>query len=36
MYINSSVQKLAGSASPHTSFTFLRIQNKSYREAAHS
>lgn len=35
MHMNSSVQRLASSASPRTSFTFFRMQNKSYRKVIH-
>lgn len=33
--VNSSVQKPAGSASRHISFTYFRMQNKPYRKVRH-
>jgi len=36
MHMNSNAQRLASSASPHTSFTFFRMQNKSYGKVIHS
>ena len=36
MHVNSSVQRLASSASHHTSFIYFRMQKKSHRKVRHN